>query len=72
LAICHSDDVLTRFSGFLWGERDQMVGVIRFRIQTGLRRAASRVPVREKEGVWLTKELSQEGAELPRERVWSG
>ena len=49
-----------------------MVGVIRFRIQTGLRRAASRVPVREKKGVWLMKELSQEGAELPRERVWSG
>lgn len=64
LAICHSDDVLTRFSGFLWEERDQMVGVICFRIQTGLR-AASRVPVREKEGVWLMKELSQEGQNYP-------
>ena len=49
-----------------------MVAVICFRIQTGLRRAAPRVPVREKEGVWLMKELSQEGAELPRERVWFG
>ena len=49
-----------------------MVAVICFRIETGLRRAASRVPVREKEGVWLMKELSQEGPELPRERVWFG
>lgn len=37
-----------------------------------MERAASRVPVRRRKEEGLMKELSQEGAELPRERLWFG